>query len=109
MIKSNFLVVSDYNWLPENLEESWIHKLTNNYFIYDRYHRFKETDKIKHQKNVGQNIYDIFDFISTNYDNLPDVTIFCRATVFNQKDTGTPRYDENGKVISNGNCEYEYL
>lgn len=108
-IKKNFLVVSDYNWLPENLEESWPHKLTDNYLIYDRYHRFEENDRVKRQKNVGQNIYDIFDFISTNYHNLPDVTIFCRAAVFNQKDTGKLRYDENGNLISNGNCDYEYF
>mgnify|MGYP003340715389 FL=1 len=37
-IKNNFLVVSDYNWLPENLEESWVDKLSDNYLIYDRYH-----------------------------------------------------------------------
>lgn len=39
IIKSNFLVVSDYNWLPDNLEESWIHKYTDNYLIYDKFHR----------------------------------------------------------------------
>ena len=46
-IEKNFLVVSDYNWLPEDLNESWIHKYTDNYLIYDRYHRFPESDKIK--------------------------------------------------------------
>ncbi len=73
IIKNNFLVVSDYNWLPDNLEESWIHKYTDNYLIYDKYHRdnWKESDKIIKQKNVGQNHYDMFDFIVTNYDNLP--------------------------------------
>jgi len=25
IIKNNFLVVSDYNWLPDRIEESWIH------------------------------------------------------------------------------------
>ena len=60
LIKENFLVVSDYNWLPEKIEDSWVHKWTNNYLIYDRAHRFKESDKVKHQINVGQNIFDIF-------------------------------------------------
>ena len=35
-IEKNFLVVSDYNWLPEDLNESWIHKYTDNYLMYDR-------------------------------------------------------------------------
>lgn len=108
-IKENFLVVSDYNWLPENIEDSWISRYTNNYLIYDRYHRFKETDKIKWQKNVGQNIYDIFDFIYNNYDNLPEATIFCRSCIFHPKDNGTPRLDANGKRISNGTCSEEFF
>lgn len=108
-IKNNFLVVSDYNWLPENLEESWIHKYSDNYLIYDRYHRFKESDKVKHQKNVGQNIYDIFDFIVTNYNNLPENTIFCRACFLNAKDDGIIRYDQNNRRISTGNCSEEYF
>jgi hypothetical protein len=62
-IQKNFVVASDYNWLPENIEDSWVHKYTDNYLIYDKFHRFKESDKIKHQLNVGQNIYDMFDFI----------------------------------------------
>jgi len=98
-IKKNFLVVSDYNWLPQNLEESWVHKYTDNYLIYDRFHRFKETDKIKWQKNVGQNIYDIFDFIYTHYDNLPDATIFCRSCILFPKGRNKP--------LSNGNCSEE--
>lgn len=108
-IKSNFLVVSDYNWLPEKLEDSWVDKMSDNYLIYDRYHRYKESNKVKHQKNVGQNIYDIFDFIIDNYNNLPDVTLFCRACFLSPKDTGKPRYDEKGNKLSNGNCSEEYF
>lgn len=108
-IKDNFLVVSDYNWLPENLEDSWVHKLSDNYLIYDRYHRYPESDKVKWQKNVGQNIYDIFDFVHTHYDNLPETTIFCRAAFLFPKDTGTPRYNEKGEKLSNGNCSEEYF
>ena len=108
-IKDNFLVVSDYNWLPNDITESWVDKYSDNYLIYDRYHRFEVSDKVVHQKNVGQNIYDIFDFIITHYDNLPNNTIFCRASFLNPKDTGTPRLDKNGEVISNGNMTLEHF
>ncbi len=101
IIKKNFIVASDYNWLPENIEDSWIHKYTDNYLIYDKYHRFPQSDKIKHQTNVGQNIYDMFDFIVTNYDNLPDATIFCRSCLFFPKGRQRP--------LSNGNCNEEYF
>jgi hypothetical protein len=103
LIKDNFLVVSDYNWLPENIEDSWVNKYSDNYLIYDRYHRFQETSKIKHQKNVGQNIYDMFDFIVNHYDELPDVTIFCRACLFYPKDDGT------NPNITRGNCSEEHF
>lgn len=108
-INKNFVVVSDYNWLPENLEDSWVDKWCENYLIYDRYHRYTESTKVKHQKNVGQNVYDMFHFIIENYNNLPDSTLFCRACLMNQKDTGTPRYDQNGRLISNGNCTEEFF
>mgnify|MGYP003630243683 FL=1 len=101
LIKSNFLVVSDYNWLPGNIEESWVHELTDNYVILDKFHRPEWEDKsdVIKQKNVGQNIYDMFDFIVENYDNLPDVTIFCRSCIFFPKGRKPP--------LSNGNCNLE--
>jgi hypothetical protein len=109
LIKLNFLVVSDYKWLPENLEDSWVHKLTDNYLIYDKFGRpeWEGEAKVSKQKNLGQNIYDMFHFILTNYDNLPDVTIFCRAAILHPKDTGTPRLDKDGNRLSNGNCSEE--
>jgi len=76
-----FLVVTDFNFLPDDLSQSWVEEYTENYLIYDRAHRFTETDRIKHQINVGANIYDIFDFIATNYENLPEITIFCKGNV----------------------------
>jgi hypothetical protein len=109
LIDKNFVVVSDYNWLPENLEDSWVDKWCENYLIYDRYHRFPESNKVKHQKNVGQNHYDMFDFIINNYENLPDSILFCRACLMFPKDIGTPRYDENGKRLSTGNCTEEFF
>ena len=99
IIKKNFLVASDYNWLPQNIEESWVHKYTKNYLIYDRFHRYKESDKIKWQNNVGQNVYDIFYFIAKNYDNLPEATIFCRSCLM------FPKYDK--KPLSHGNISEE--
>jgi hypothetical protein len=108
-IEKNFLVVSDYNWLDEDLENSWVCRSTDNYLIYDRAHRFRQTDKVIHQNNVGQNIYDIFDFIVTRYNNLPDCMIFCRAAFLFPKDTGTPRYDNKGNRLSNGNCTEEFF
>jgi hypothetical protein len=109
IINKNFVVVSDYNWLPDNIEDSWVHKWCENYLIYDRYNRFKESENVKHQKNVGQNVYDMFYFILENYDNLPESTLFCRACLMNQKDTGTPRYNETGGIISNGNCTEDFF
>jgi hypothetical protein len=111
IIKNNFLVVSDYNWLPENICESWIGEATDDYLIYDRFHRpeWEESDKLIKQKNVGQNVYDIFDFIVTNYDNLPNNTIFCRSAFLFPKDTGTPRLNEKGEKLSTGNCSKEHF
>tara|TARA_R110000851_G_scaffold88243_2_gene192774 strand:+ start:2911 stop:3636 length:726 start_codon:yes stop_codon:yes gene_type:complete len=106
-IYKNFVVVSDYNWLPENIEDSWVHKYTDNYLIYDKFHRFEETEKVKHQQNTAQNIYDMFDFIITHYENLPECTLFCRACSMWPKDTGTPRLDENGDRLSNGTISWD--
>ena len=98
IIKSGaFLVITDYNFLPLNLETSWVNEYSDNYLLYDRAHRFEENDKIKHQVNVGANIYDIFDFIVENYNNLPETTIFCKGNVI-------PRhcgFDKFKKIINN--------
>jgi hypothetical protein len=96
LIKENFLIVSDYNWLPQNIDDSWVSKYAENYLIYDRAHRWNETSHIKRQKNVGQNIYDMLDFIVTHYDCLPSVMIFCRAAFIFPKGREKP--------LSNGNC-----
>jgi len=91
------LIITDFGFLPMDLKTSWVEEYTDNYLIYDRQHRFEESDKIKHQKNVGANIYDIFDFITTNYENLPDTMIFCKGNVI-------PRhcgFDKFRKIINN--------
>lgn len=108
LIKTDaLLVISDYNWLPEDIENSWVTKYTDNYLILDRYHRLPQSTKVKWQDNVGQNVYDIFDFIYRNYENLPEIAIFCRAAFLNPKDDGIVRYDENGRRLSTGNCSIE--
>ena len=76
-----FLVITDYNFLPDKIEESWVYEYTDNYLIYHKAHRFEESEKIKHQLNTGANIYDIFDFITNNYYNLPEIIIFCKGNV----------------------------
>ena len=63
---------------------SWIDAYTDNYIIYDKTGELPETDKIKHQKNVGYSCYDFCCFIIDNYDNLPDVCVFIKASVFNR-------------------------
>ena len=106
-IKDNFLVVTDYGWLPDNLEESWVHKMSDNYLIYDRKHRYEESDKVKHQINVGQNVYDIFDYIVEYYDNLPETIIFCRGCIMRMKDPadGITRLEKDGKTrMAYGSC-----
>lgn len=110
IIKTGALfVLSDYNWLPLDIKNSWVEEYTDNYLILDRYHRFEENDKIKWQDNVGQNVYDIFDFSHKNYNNLPELVIFCRAVFLRPKDDGIPKYDETGNKISNGNCSEEFF
>ena len=76
-----FFVITDYNHLPQDISESWIPKYAKNYLIYDRADRWKENENIKKQINVGENIYDIFDFIVNNYDNLPEMVCFVKADV----------------------------
>ena len=41
-----FLVITDYNFLPDKIEESWVYEYTDNYLIYDKAHRFEESEKI---------------------------------------------------------------
>jgi hypothetical protein len=92
-----FLVITDFGFLPMDLKTSWVEEYSDNYLIYDRQHRFEESDTIKHQKNVGANIYDIFDFIVTNYENLPNTMIFCKGNVI-------PRhcgFDKFKEIINN--------
>lgn len=65
-----------------NTDFSWIDNYTDNYIIYDKTETLIETDKIRHQKNLGYNIYDYLTFIVDNYNSLPDVCVFIKANVF---------------------------
>jgi hypothetical protein len=76
-----FFVITDYNHLPQDLSESWVPKYTKNYLIYDKAGRWEENKNIKTQINVGHNIYDMFDFILENYDNLPEIICFVKGNV----------------------------
>lgn len=61
---------------------SWVDEYTDDYIVYDKTCQLEETDKIKHQKNVGYNIYDICAFIIENYSSLPETCVFIKANVF---------------------------
>ena len=94
-------VISDYNWLDPDLSKAWFSKFTTNYIIYDKFHRLEETNNVKRQKNVGQNVYDMFDFIVNNYENLPEKIFFCRSCITFPKGRLKPK--------SNGNCTLEEI
>ncbi len=89
-------VISDYNWLDPDLTKAWFNEFTSDYLILDKFHRLKKTDNIIWQKNVGQNVYDMFDYIVENYDNLPKKIFFCRACITFPQGRSKP--------LSNGNC-----
>ena len=72
-----FFVVS--NW---NNDLSWITDYTQDYLIYDKSGKLPENDKIIKLNNVGFNIYDIFDFIINNYDDLPEIVAFLQGHPF---------------------------
>ena len=76
------LIITDFNHLPENPKDFWMNEYTDNYIVYDKAHRFNETNKIIHKENLGSNIHEIFEFIYSHYDKLPEIMIFCKGNVF---------------------------
>jgi hypothetical protein len=76
-----FFVITDYNHLPQDISKSWINKYAKNYLIYDKSGRWEENENIKTQINVGQSVYDMFDYILNNYDNLPEMVCFVKGDV----------------------------
>ena len=108
-LNDRFFIITDWGWLPDNIHDSWVHKLSDNYVVYDRKLRWPQSEKNIHQINVGQNIYDMFDYIASHFYNLPEIMVFSKASVCFPKDTGVPRINENGEVLPNGHCSQEYF
>ena len=96
-MNSPFFVITDYNHLTQDLSQSWVSKYAKDYLIYDRADRWEETDKIKKQINVGENIYDMADFIVNNYHNLPEIMVFVKADVI-PRHCGEEKFE---KIIKN--------
>lgn len=91
------LIITDYNFLNEDPKLWWVHNYTENFLIYDKAHRFEKDDKIIHQENVGANIFDFYTFISDNYNNLPEIMIFCKGNVV-PRHCGKEKFDN---IINN--------
>ena len=79
-IKSNFLVISNYN-----NDISWVPEYTDNFIIYNKGNLLSpsiDPKKIIESPNIGYNFYDYFTYIIENYDNLPDCIIFAKGNTF---------------------------
>ena len=94
-------VISDYNWLNADLSKAWFNEFTSDYIILDKFHRFSKSDNVVWQKNVGQNVFDMFDYIVENYDNLPEKIFFCRSAITFPQGRSKP--------LTNGNCSLEKI
>lgn len=68
-------IISRYNH-----DIDWIANYTNDYVLYDRSSRPLSNSIVV--PNIGSNISDFFKFIIDNYDNLPNVAVFCKANLF---------------------------
>jgi len=75
---------TDKKWIINSFNEdfSWVNDYTTNYIVYDKTCSLPETDKVKHQCNLGYNIYDYAYYIINNYEKLPDICVFIKANVF---------------------------
>ena len=72
-----FLIISRFN---EDI--SWINNYTSNYIIYNKGENLPETYKQKMVPNFGGNQYDIFNYIYTNYNKLPNLIAFMQGNPF---------------------------
>ena len=70
-------IISRYQ---ESIE--WIHEYTEDYLIFNKGEPLGEDSRIVSMPNMGGNIRDIPEFIYENYDNLPDLMLFCQAYPF---------------------------
>ena len=71
MLTETFFVVSQWN-----NDVSWIEEYTNDYVIYDKSNTLPDGPKIIKCENTGHNLFDIFHYVYTNYDNLPKYVAF---------------------------------
>lgn len=76
----HFFCISHFNG-----DISWVQNIKQgNYIIYNK--SGMNIDHITNNyisiKNVGYNIYSYLKFIIQNYDNLPNVTVFCKDNIF---------------------------
>jgi len=96
-------IISDYNWLEDDLDKSWVAKYFKNFVILDKYNRpqWSNDDRVISQENVGQNIYDMLDYVINNYESLPEKMIFARGCLLFPKGRKKP--------LSNGNCSSDVL
>jgi hypothetical protein len=61
---------------------SWIKEYTDNYIIYNKGEKLDSRYKSIELDNIGNNQYDIFHYIYTNYENLPDMMLFLQGHPF---------------------------
>lgn len=94
-------VISDYNWIENEIKESWVGHHFSSYQIFDKFHRevWINNPDVIHQKNSGQNIYDLLDYIINNYETLEDKLFFSRGCLL------FPKLQK--KPLSSGNCSKE--
>lgn len=78
------LVVSNYGH-----DLSWLNDYDNPHVVYDRSDDPQKaakdaglTGKIVATQNIGYNLHDIFRYIIDEYDNLPEIVIFCKGNIF---------------------------
>jgi len=61
---------------------SWVEEYTDNYVVYNKGEVIENNNHILNVENLGGNQRDIFDFIISNYDNLPNLMAFVQAFPF---------------------------
>lgn len=76
------VIFSNYNFTP-----NWIKEYNFDYHIFDRsdskeFLKDFPQDKITYVKNIGSDILDKFDWIISNYNNLPDVVLLSKSNLF---------------------------
>ena len=74
----------------------WISEYTSDYLIYNKGEPIEDDAHIINTENIGGNQRDICKFIADNYDNLPNITIFCQSFPYDHC-----RKDVFNKLIQN--------